>query len=432
MSDGLRLGIGGLGVVGGKAVRLFQENAALYAERAGQKIDVVAVSARDSKKDRGVDLSQQTFFSDPVKMVEEGDINVYVEVIGGEDGPALESTRAALSLGIPVVTANKAMLAYHGFELAQLAEAKNVGLSFEAAVAGGIPGIKALRDGLAANNVEFVRAILNGTTNYILTQMRERGMSYEDALAEAQELGYVEADESLDLDGKDAAHKLTLLTSIAFGVKPDYENLLSRTKGIRDVSSTDIEHAKRFGHRIKLLGHTRNVNGQILQTIQPYFVPEGNQLYTVDDGYNGIFVRGDAVEDTFFCGKGAGGGPTASAVIADVIDLARGVQIPTFGVTTDKLVEPQFMDPADAHGSFYMRFGVADDVGVLSEVTDILGKNGVSVKTIWQPQPQEGRAASIVLMTKETTRGAVYASVAEIDALESSIEKSVVYPIASL
>ncbi|WP_455429109.1 homoserine dehydrogenase [Fodinicurvata halophila] len=326
MTASLKLGIAGLGTVGSGVVRLIEENGTVLAERTGRPLVVSAVSARDRRKDRGLSLEGVRWYDDPLAMAAEEDLDIIVELVGGSDGIALDIVRTALEQGKSVVTANKAMMAHHGTELARLAESNQAALAYEAAVAGGIPAIKVLREGLAANQFVRIHGILNGTCNYILSTMRDTGREFGEVLAEAQKLGYAEADPSFDVDGIDAAHKLALLTALAFGTEVDFDSI--QMEGIRSISSMDIAYAEELGYRIKLLGMARRKNGQIEQRVHPCMVPLDNPLSQVDGVFNAVLAEGDFSGPIMIEGAGAGEGPTASAVVADLIDIARGLKLP--------------------------------------------------------------------------------------------------------
>src|SRR5688500_7201268 len=314
----LRVGIAGLGTVGSGVVRLLAENAEILRLHCPRAIEVVAVSARDQAKDRGINLQDLRWTADPLALVDDPNIDVIAEMIGGADGVAKALVEKAIAKGKHVVTANKALLAHHGTELARAAERAGVALAYEAAVAGGIPAIKAMREGLAANRIEQVYGILNGTCNYILTQMRETGREFADVLAEAQKLGYAEADPGFDVDGVDAAHKLSILTSVAFGCEVDFAGI--RISGIRNVSAMDIEYATELGYRIKLLGLSRLTERGIEQRVHACMVPQNALIAKVDGVYNAVVTNGNFVGQNVVIGRGAGQGPTASAVVSDLMD----------------------------------------------------------------------------------------------------------------
>jgi homoserine dehydrogenase len=400
MSQPFRIGIAGLGTVGSGVVKIVQSNADLLAARAGRPIEIVAVSAR-SKKDRGVDLSPYEWVDNPQNLAERHDVDAVVELIGGSDGPAFALVKKALEHKKHVVSANKALLAHHGYELAVLAEKNNASLMYEAAVAGGVPAIKALREGLAANRITAVYGILNGTCNYILTQMRETGRDFADVLKEAQAKGYAEADPAFDIDGVDAGHKICILSAIAFGVKPKFEGV--KLAGIRTLTSTDIVFAQELGFKIKLLGIAKDYNGKITIAVEPCLVPSTSPLGAIEDVYNAVFVEGNFVETPLFTGRGAGSGPTASAVVADIIDLARGISIPTFGIPAKNLKEPQFLDVSKKGARYYLRLTVYDQPGVLADVSAILRDHKISIEGLLQRGRDPGQPVPVVITTHSDT-----------------------------
>ena len=409
----MRIGIAGLGTVGAGVVRLLHDNADLITGRAGQPVTVAAVAARDRSRDRGIDLGGAEWVGDPVQLATYPGLDAVVELIGGADGPALELVRAALAAGRPVVTANKALLAVHGATLPRTAP-----LAFEAAVAGGIPVIKALREGLAANRISRVAGILNGTCNYILTAMREQKREFADVLAEAQALGYAEADPATDIDGIDAAHKLAILAALAFGHPVRFDAVY--VEGIRRISALDIAFADELGYRIKLLGIARRTDGGVETRVHPCLVPASAPIARVDGVFNAVVAEGDAVGRVMLEGRGAGAGPTASAVVADLIDLARGRLTPVWGQDT----------PADDHvvpigqhlGAYYMRLMVIDRPGVIADVAAILRDHGVSLESLLQHGRSPGESVPVVLVTHEVREHAMRAAADAIAALDAVLE----------
>ncbi|HTI03163.1 MAG TPA: homoserine dehydrogenase [Acidisoma sp.] len=416
----LRVGIAGLGTVGAGTLSLLRQNATIITARAGRPVTVTAVSARDRTRDRGLSTEGLTWHEDPVSLARDPDVDVLIEVIGGSDGPAAAAVRAAITVGKPVVTANKALLALHGAELARLAEDHRVPLAFEAAVAGGIPAIKALREGLAANEIRSVSGILNGTCNYILTVMREQRRDFDDVLADAQKLGYAEADPSFDIDGVDAAHKLAILGALAFGQPVDFPAL--HVEGIRRISALDIAFAGELGMRIKLLGiASRHADG-VSMRVHPALVPEREEIAQVDGVFNAVVAEGDFVGRVMLMGRGAGAGPTASAVVADLIDIARGRLTPIWGAEGDALTPLPILPMEAHHGAYYLRLMVLDRPGVMAEVTAVLRDTGVSLQSMLQHGRAPGEAVPIVLVTHETTEAAMMKAVAQIAALSSVLE----------
>ncbi len=399
----LRIALAGLGTVGAGVLKLLNENKAEIENRAGREIKVVAVSARSKGRDRGVDLSPYTWTDDPQSFAAQADIDVVVELIGGEAGTALSLVKSSLESGKSVVTANKALLAHHGVELAGIAAAKGAGLMFEAAVAGGIPVIKLLRDGLAANKVTRLYGILNGTCNYILTTMADTGRSFDDVLKEAQALGYAEAEPSLDVDGWDTAHKLSLLTSLAYGVKPSMGEM--SVSGIRAITAQDIVAADELGYRIKLLGQSENyADGRVLQTVAPCLVPKKSSLAHVSGVLNAIYTEGNHAGSTFIEGRGAGAGPTASAVVADLIDLARGNKAQPFSVTASKLSPLKQMDASDWVGEYYLRLVVLDKPGVIADIAAILRDFNISIESLLQRGRDPDQPVTVIITTHEIAR----------------------------
>ena len=420
MSQDLRIAIAGLGTVGLGVIDLLAQRAALLVERCGRRFTVTAVSSRDRHRDRGVDLGAMQWFDDPRVMAAEADVDVIVELIGGMGGVALDVCNAAFAAGKPVVTANKAMIAHHGAALAGAAEAAGVSLAYEAAVAGGIPIVKALREGLAGNRVERVYGILNGTCNYILSAMSDNGGGFDDALAEAQRLGYAEADPSFDVDGIDAAHKIAILASLAFGTVPNLEGV--HTEGISRITSQDIIYAAELGYRIKLLGVANMTEHGLEQRVHPCMVPQAAQIAQIEGVFNAVVTEGDFVDRTMFCGRGAGAGPTASAVVADIVDVARGHALPTFGVPAGQLRHVQAASMARHVGAYYIRLRVIDQPGVMADVTAALGDARVSVKALIQHSHDFGDGASVVLTTHETGEASMLQALKVIAALDTVLE----------
>ena len=398
----LKIAMAGLGTVGGGVVKALADPE--LAERTGRKLEIVAVSARDRAKDRGFDVSALNWTADAASLVK-SDADVIVELIGGEDGVALSLVEAALAAGKHVVTGNKALLAKHGARLAALAEKNGVALKFEAAVAGGIPIVKALRESLVAYGVETVRGILNGTCNYILTQMEATGRSFADVLREAQALGYAEADPKLDVGGGDTAHKLVLLASLAFGTVPDQKNIA--VEGIEGITPMDIAFAREFGFRIKLLGIARRTNLGIDQRVQPSMVKAGTPLADVDGVFNAVMANAGPAGRYFFEGRGAGEAPTAMSVIADLVDIARGNFGPAFGRPASTLKPLKPSDPGAAISAYYLRFEVLDVPGVLAEIAGHLAEARVSIGSMVQRARSPGEPVSIVMITHETSQASV-------------------------
>ncbi len=420
MSEPFRIGIAGLGTVGTGVVKIIQDNADVLAQRCGRRIEITCVSAQSKDKDRGVDLSAYDWVDDAADMAGADNIDAVVELIGGSEGVAQTLVKNALQNNKHVVTANKALLAHHGYELASLAEGNGACLAYEAAVAGGIPVVKALREGLAANRISAIYGILNGTCNYILTNMRETGRGFDEGLKEAQELGYAEADPAFDIDGVDAGHKICLLASIAFGVKPDFGAV--HMSGIRALTGTDIEFAGELGYKVKLLGIARDYDGELNISVEPCLVPNHNPLAAIEDVYNAVFIDGDFVDMPLFGGLGAGEGPTASAVVADIIDLARGLKVPTFGIPAGKLKDPVFIDPGQITARYYMRLNVLDESGVMADVTAILRDRNISIESMVQHGRDPGEPVPVVITTHETKHADIEGACNLIAALQTSVE----------
>ncbi|MFT8676332.1 MAG: homoserine dehydrogenase [Acetobacter sp.] len=413
----LRLGIAGLGTVGAGVIQLLRANADLLRARAGRPIEVVAVSARDRTRDRGVDLAGLRWYEDARELVTDPDVDVVVELIGGAEGTARAMVEQALAAGKPVVTANKALVALHGSALAQLSAANQAPLLFEAAVAGGIPAIKTVREGLAGDRLLRVGGILNGTCNYILTVMRETGKDFATVLKDAQDLGYAEADPSTDIDGLDAAHKLTILAGLAFGQPVAFDSV--HVEGIRRIGAEDLAFARALGYRIRLLGLAHVTDAGLQARVTPCLVPQNSPLAQVDGVFNAVVAEGEFVGRIMIEGRGAGAGPTASAVTADLIDIARGHTIPVWGVQADA-GEPLRAAPVTlGHGAFYLRLLVEDRPGVIADITAVLRDCGVSLRSMLQ-HPAETDSAPyvpLVLVTHQTSEAAMQDAVTRIDAL---------------
>ena len=405
MAEPLRIGIAGLGTVGQGALKILQDNASMLEARAGRALQVTAVAMRDANKKRDAKLNGIRIESDTLALATAADVDVVVELIGGHEGVSKDLVTAALKNGKHVVSANKALVAHHGKSLAELAEKNNVVLAFEAAVAGGIPIIAALRDGLAANRITRVAGILNGTCNYILTTMEKTGRDFGAVLSEAQALGYAEAEPSIDVDGTDTAHKVAILSALAFGTSPDFAHV--HVEGIRRISIADIEAAKAFGYRIKLLGIATRDGKQLLQRVHPCLVPLASPLGVIDGPFNAVQVEGDAVGRVVLEGRGAGGGPTGSAVVADLIAIARGDAYPPFSVPVEKLfaATPAALD--QHQGCYYLRLSLKDEPGVLAEFTRAFAAESISVHSITQQSIAADHSAQVIVLTHETNEAAV-------------------------
>lgn len=412
----VRLGIAGLGTVGGGVVRLIHQNAALLTARCGRPVQVTVASARDLGRSRGLPLEGVRIIADARAIAEQHDVDIVIEVIGG-DGIAREVVERAIAAKKPVVTANKALLAKHGAVLARMAEQAEVPLLWEAAVAGGIPVIKGIREGLAANHISEVLGILNGTCNYILSTMTATGRDFADVLAEAQKLGYAEADPSFDIDGVDTAHKLSLLAALSFGAPPDFAAV--RVEGIRHVSALDIKFAGELGYTIKLLAVARLTTAGLEQRVQPCMVPKTSPLGSVGGPFNAVMAQGDFVDRILWVGRGAGASPTASAIVADVVDLVKGAQMLTFGLPVDSLKAQPPLPPQACEGSYYVRVMVTDQPGVIADITAILRDNKVSMESFLQHGRNPGETVPVVFTTHETNEAAMLDSLARIGQLEA-------------
>ena len=418
MSNTLRLGIAGLGTVGVGVIKIVQEHASLLEARAGRSVSISAVSARSKAKDRGVDLSRYAWEDDPVALAKREDIDVFIELIGGDSGPAKAAVEAALAAGKHVVTANKAMLALHGQELALAAETADVNLRFEAAVAGGIPIIKTLTESLAANKITRVMGVMNGTCNYILTRMESAALPYETVFEEANQLGYLEADPNLDVGGIDAAHKLVLLSSIAFGTQVNFTG--AELEGIGQITIEDIDHARDMGFRIKLLGVAQMTDAGLEQSMRPSLVPATSPLAQLDGGTNMVVVEGDAVEQIVLRGAGAGEGPTASAVMGDVMDIARGLKLPVFGQPAATL-KPAKPAKASNEAAFCLRLNLKDVPGVMAQISTALANAGVSIDRMRQFSHNDV-SAPVMIVTHPTKRSHVETAFQEIAQLNVTTE----------
>lgn len=420
MTAALRIGIAGLGTVGAAVVDCLQTHREVLEARAGRPLSIQAVSVRDVKKNRGIDATRYELKTDALELATSSSIDVVVELIGGADGIAKELVETALTHGKSVVTANKALIAHHGVALAELAEAHGVVLAFEAAVAGGIPVIKTLRDGLAANKFTRVQGILNGTCNYILTEMWNGKRSFDDVLKEAQAKGYAEAEPSFDVDGIDTAHKLAILSSLAFGMRPAISSV--ETEGIRDVTLQDLNHARDLGYCIKLLGSAAIGADGVEQRVYPCMVPLSSPLANVHGVLNAVAIDGDYCGNIFLEGAGAGGKPTASSVVADIVDVARGVAYKPFSVPVAKLADKAIATEA-AETGYYVRMSVSDEPGVLADVTRIFHGHGISVFSLVQPAHKHGEEVQVILTTHPTSSQAIRAASVCIGALPTVLSQ---------
>lgn len=415
MSEALRIGVAGLGTVGGSVLRILREKAEMLTRQCGRELVVTAVSARERNRDRGIDLADIAWFDDPVALAKSDKIDVFVELIGGDEGSAKASVEAALHAGRHVVTANKALLAKYGVALAEIAEEKGILLNFEAAVAGGIPVIKAMRESLTGNTVSRVYGIMNGTCNYILTRMWEEGISFEDCLKDAQRLGYAEADPTFDIEGNDTAHKLALLTSLAFGTQIAADDIYR--EGISNISLADIRAADELGYRIKLLGVALKTANGIEQRVQPTMVPTSSVIAQVHGVTNAVAIETDLLGELLLSGPGAGGNATASAVLGDLADIAKsrpGFQHgPVFGTPAKALAPYQRAAMRNHEGGYFIRLTVHDRLGAFAAIAKRMTENEISLESIVQRPPMDHHAEgikTIILVTHETTESAVKAA----------------------
>jgi homoserine dehydrogenase len=421
MTNPLRLGVAGLGVVGSSLVRLLQRRHAGLAMRAGRAFTLAAYSAR-RKDDRGIDLGGALYFANPADLADSAHIDIFIELIGGADGIAFDAVKAALSRGISVVTANKAMLATHGFELAALAERSGAQLFFEAAVGGGIPVIKTLRESLAGNAIQRVSGILNGTCNYVLSRMETDNLPFEACLSEAQRLGYAEADPTFDVGGFDTAHKLAILASLAFGAKIDAGAV--SVEGIETITLADLSAADELGFRIKLLGVAERTAHGVEQRVHPTMVAKSAPLAQTMGVLNAVSIDGDAIGELTLVGPGAGGDATASAVAADIVDIACGIRVPPFGRPAASLVEADRVPMQRHEGGYYVRLAVVDRPGAMGAIAARMGERLISLEAIMQKRATKEAAsagvAPVVLMTYGTTESSIR------EALARTVEDGVV------
>ncbi len=419
----VKIGLLGLGTVGGGTVSVLRRNAEEIQRRAGRGVEVVTATARDINKQRSFDTTGIELTTDPMVVVNRADVDIVVELIGGTD-QALELVMQAVSNGKHVVTANKALIAKHGNEIFAAAQEKGVMVAFEAAVAGGIPIIKAVREGLSANQVEWLAGIINGTGNFILTEMRDKGRDFADVLAEAQALGYAEADPTFDVEGIDAAHKLTILASIAFGIPLQFEKCY--TEGISQITREDVVFAEELGYRIKHLGVSRRTDKGIELRVHPTLIPERRLIANVDGVMNAVLVQGDAVGPTLSYGAGAGAEPTASAVIADIVDVVRTMtadpenRVPHLAFQPDALSDLPILSMDDVETAYYLRMRVDDRPGVLADVTQILGNAEISIEAMLQKEPKEDEVdATVIILTHRIREAKMNEAIAKIETLDS-------------
>lgn len=421
--EAVKVGLLGLGTVGGGTVNVLTRNADEIARRAGRGIRITQAAAREYNAEAISGLDQIEVTDDAFAVVNNPEIEIVIELIGGYS-PARELVLQAIENGKHVVTANKALIAMHGNEIFAAAQAKGVTVAFEAGVAGGIPIIKAIREGLAANQIEWVAGIINGTGNFILSEMRDKGRDFEDVLAEAQALGYAEADPTFDVEGIDAAHKLTILSSIAFGIPLQFDK--TYTEGITRIERQDVVFADELGYRIKHLGIARKTEKGIAMRVHPTLIPERRLIANVDGVMNAVLVKGDAVGPTLYYGAGAGAEPTASAVVADVVDVVRALttdpenRVPHLAFQPNELSDLPILDMEDVETAYYLRMQVADELGVMAEITRILADSGISIEAIQQKEPAEGDTqVSLIMLTHEVLERQMNQAIDRIEALAS-------------
>ena len=432
----VKVGLIGLGTVGGGTLNVLVRNAAEISRRAGRDIRVTHAAAREYDPETLEGLEALDISDDAFAVVENPEIDILVEMIGGYS-PARELVLKAIENGKHVVTANKALIAVHGNEIFEAARANGVIVAFEAAVAGGIPVIKALREGLVANHIEWIAGIINGTGNFILSEMKDKGREFADVLKEAQELGFAEADPTFDVEGIDAAHKLTILASLAFGIPLQFDKCY--TEGIGKIEPLDISNAEQFGYRIKHIGITRMTPGGVELRVHPTLIPEKRLIANVDGVMNAVLIQGDAVGPTLYYGAGAGSLPTASAVVADIVDIARALtvdpdnRVPHLAYQPDALSNVPVVSMDEIFSGYYMRLAVTDESGVLAKITELLGESDISIEAFLQkPSPAGVDAAVVTVLTKVTREGKFNAALEKIRALPEVVREPVCFRVESL
>jgi homoserine dehydrogenase len=425
----LKVGIAGLGTVGSGVFKILTEQKQLLAKRIGKEVEITAISVRN-KKSRDINIEGIKCYKNAVDMASDNNVDLVVELIGGADGVAYELCIASLKAGKSFVTANKALIARHGKLIAKLAEENNCHVAYEAAVAGGIPIIKALKEGLVANEIKRVSGILNGTCNYMLTAMSKTGRDFDEILKEAQDLGYAEADPAFDVGGVDAAHKLAILTALSFSSEVDFSTVY--IEGITNIRLIDIEYAKELGYKIKLLGSCAKVDKGISQMVCPALINEKHPLYTVDGVDNAVFIEGDSVGNVVFRGPGAGQKATASAVVADIADIASGRYSYMFNRKSDELDKASFVDIVNHYCEYYIRITVNDKAGVLASITNVFKKENVSVESVLQKPTIEGQDVHIIVITHKTSEKSIRKSVAKIEKIDNVVSKLNVIRIENL
>ena len=424
----LNIAVAGLGTVGVGILKILEKNAGLLTKKIGRPLRVKAVCARDKNRTRDANLNAIEWVENPLSLTQRNDIDIIVEVIGGSGDPSKLLVENALMSGKHVVTANKALLAEHGHSLALIAEENKMALRFEAAVAGGIPIVKALTEGLSSNSVTRVAGVINGTCNYILTRMETTGASYDQIFKEAQDLGFVEADPQLDVGGIDAAQKLAILSSISFQSQIDFNSI--EIEGIEKISLFDIENAKAMGYRIKLIGMSQLTEEGLYQEVQPCLVPQSSPISKLEGGTNMVIVDSDFIGQTSFSGPGAGGGPTASAIVSDIIDIGIGKVAPVFGIEAKYLKKIE-KGTKGISRCYYLRLSVVDKPGALAKVAAVLGENKISIDRMRQ-KAHDGDEAPLIIVTHKTTLGNVKKALSEIDNLEVCLKPPVTIKIEEI
>ena len=417
----INVGLLGIGTVGGGTWNVLKRNSEEITRRAGREIRITAVADKDAEKAKRLTNGDAPVLADAMQIVNDPNIDIVVELIGGYT-VAKDLVLAAIANGKHVVTANKALLAVHGNEIFKAAQEKGVMVAFEAAVAGGIPIIKALREGLTANRIEWIAGIINGTSNFILSEMREKGLPFDDVLKEAQRLGYAEADPTFDIEGVDAAHKLTIMSAIAFGIPMQFDK--AYTEGISKLTREDIQYAEKLGYRIKLLGIAKRTNGGIELRVHPTLIPSKRLIANVEGVMNAVVVKGDAVGATLYYGAGAGAEPTASAVVADLVDITRlqtadpDHRVPHLAFQPDRLSDIPVLPVDEVVTAYYFRMRVQDKPGVLADITRILAERSISIDAMMQREPDEGEdQTDIIMLTHEAPEKHVNAAIEAIEAL---------------
>lgn len=421
----IKVGLLGIGTVGSGTFNVLQRNQQEIARRAGRGIEITMVAARNTARATELTQGQVKVVNDGNLVVNDPEIDIVVELIGGDD-IARDLVLKAIANGKHVVTANKALIAKHGNEIFKAAQEKGVMVAFEAAVAGGIPIIKALREGLTANRIQWVAGIINGTTNFILSEMRDKGLDLDVVLKEAQRLGYAEADPTFDIEGVDAAHKLTIMASIAFGIPVQFDK--AHVEGITKLQASDITYAEKLGYRIKLLGITRQTAKGIELRVHPTLIPASRLIANVEGAMNAVVVRGDAVGEALYYGKGAGSEPTASAVIADLVDITRLAtadpehHVPSLAFQLNAMADTPVLPMSEVVTSYYLRIRVADQAGVLADVTRILADSTISIDAMLQKEPAEGeQQTDIIMLTHQTQEKNIEAAIAKIESLATVV-----------